>query len=54
MIKECGAKYVIIGHSERGHIFGELDDWINKKLKAILNVGLSPILCVGEKILSKR
>ena len=50
MIKECGAKYVIIGHSERRHIFGELDDWINKKLKAILNVGLSPILCVGETI----
>ena len=50
MIKECGARYVIVGHSERRHIFGELDDWINKKLKAILNVGLSPILCVGETI----
>ena len=50
MIKVCGAKYVIIGHSERRHIFGESNEWVNKKLKATLDKGLSPILCIGETI----
>ena len=50
MIKGCGAKYVIIGHSERRHIFGESNEWVNKKLKATLDKGLSPILCIGETI----
>ncbi len=50
MIKDCGAKYVIVGHSERRHVFGELDDWINKKIKSILDESLKPILCIGETI----
>ena len=50
MIKGCGAKYVIIGHSERRHIFGESNEWVNKKLRATLDKGLSPILCIGETI----
>ena len=50
MIKDCGAKYVIIGHSERRHIFQESDDWINKKLRSVQSSGLSPIFCVGETI----
>ena len=48
MIKGVGAKYVIIGHSER-RALGDSDEIINKKIKAALNTGLSVILCVGEK-----
>lgn len=50
MIKETGAEYVILGHSERRHVFGESDEWINKKVHRSLTSGLIPILCVGEKI----
>lgn len=42
--------YVIIGHSERRNVFGESDEWINKKLHAALAHGLKPILCVGENL----
>jgi triosephosphate isomerase (TIM) len=50
MLKDCGCRYVIIGHSERRHILGENDKLINAKLKAVIAAGLSPILCVGEKL----
>ncbi|MCF7807544.1 MAG: triose-phosphate isomerase [Candidatus Marinimicrobia bacterium] len=50
MIRETGAEYVILGHSERRHVFGESDNWINKKVHRSLKSGLIPILCVGEKI----
>ena len=42
--------YVIIGHSERRNVFGEGDEWINKKLHATLAHGFKPILCVGENL----
>ncbi len=45
---DAGVKYVILGHSERRHIFGETDELINKKVKAAFQYGLLPILCVGE------
>ena len=48
-LKELGIEYVIIGHSERRAHFYETDEMINKKLKAALNSGLIPILCIGEK-----
>jgi triosephosphate isomerase len=44
------AEYVIIGHSERRHQFGETDEMVNRKLKAALAAGLRPIMCVGEKL----
>ena len=50
MIRETGAEYVILGHSERRHVFAESDAWINKKVHSSLKSGLIPILCVGEKI----
>ena len=48
MLKDIGCTYVILGHSERRHIFGEKDTTINKKVHQALEVGLKPILCVGE------
>jgi triosephosphate isomerase len=44
------AEYVIIGHSERRAYFGDTDEWVNRKLKAALAHGLTPILCVGETL----
>ena len=50
MIKEAGAKYVIIGHSERRQYYNETDFTVNKKVHAALNAGLYPIVCVGESL----
>ncbi|MBL7071256.1 MAG: triose-phosphate isomerase [Candidatus Omnitrophica bacterium] len=50
MLKDAGVKYVVIGHSERRQYFGETNETVNKKLKAALNAGLSPIMCVGERL----
>ena len=48
MAKDCGCDYVILGHSERRHVFGETDAVIRKKVDAVFRHGLLPILCVGE------
>lgn len=48
MLKDLKVKYCIVGHSERRQIFGETDEMVNKKTKALLEVGILPILCVGE------
>jgi triosephosphate isomerase len=50
MLKAEGASYVIIGHSERRQILGEKDELLNEKIKAALEYGLKPILCVGETL----
>ena len=50
MLKCIGVEYVIIGHSERRQFFAETDETVNKKVKAAHNVGLKPIVCVGETL----
>ena len=48
MLKEVGVTHVLLGHSERRHIMGETHEFINKKTKAALAAGLTPVVCVGE------
>jgi len=50
MLKELGVDYVIIGHSERREYFGETNEMINKKARAILDAGMIPIICCGESL----
>lgn len=50
MLLEAGATFVILGHSERRHLFGEENPFINRKVLKALEVGLFPILCVGETL----
>ena len=50
MIKEAGAEYVIIGHSERRRLFAETDAIVNRKTSAAISAGLTPIVCVGETL----
>lgn len=48
MLADAGCSYVIIGHSERRQFFGETDETVNLKIKAAIEAGLKPIVCVGE------
>ena len=50
MVREAGAEYVIIGHSERRQYFGETDATVNRKLRAAMGAGLIPIVCIGETL----
>ena len=50
MLKSIGVEYVIIGHSERRQYYNETDETVNKKVKAAYEVGLKPIVCVGESL----
>ena len=50
MLKEAGAAYAIIGHSERRQYFGETDATVNSRAKAALAAGIVPIICVGESL----
>jgi len=50
MLTDCGCTHVILGHSERRHLFGETSSMINKKLSTALENGLIPIFCVGETL----
>ena len=50
MIKEAGAEYVIVGHSERRRLFGETDAIVNRKVIAAIAGALTPIVCIGETL----
>ena len=50
MLKEIGVDYCVIGHSERREYFNETDETVNKKLKVLMEAGITPILCVGESL----
>ena len=50
MVREAGAEYAIIGHSERRTLFGETDATVNRKLHAAFAAGLGPIACIGETL----
>ncbi len=50
MLREAGAEFVIVGHSERRTLFGETDEAVNRKAKAAIAAGLTPIVCIGETL----
>jgi len=50
MLLDVGADLVVLGHSERRHIYGETDELVNRKVQAALTAGLDVILCVGETL----
>ena len=50
MVREAGATFVIIGHSERRTLFGETNESVNKKTRAAITGGLVPIVCIGETL----
>ena len=50
MVRESGAEYVIIGHSERRRLFGDTDELVNRRLVAALGAKLTPIVCIGETL----
>ena len=50
MIAEIGCKYCIVGHSERREMFGETNEGVNRKVKALLEARITPIMCVGESL----
>jgi len=50
MLAKLNVSYVIVGHSERRQLFGETDETVNRKAKAVLAAGMTPIVCVGETL----
>jgi triosephosphate isomerase len=50
MLAKLNVRYVIVGHSERRQLFGETDEVVNRKLRAVLKHGMTPIVCVGETL----
>jgi triosephosphate isomerase len=50
MLAKLNVTYVIVGHSERRELLGETDDDVNRKVKAVLGAGMTPIMCVGETL----
>jgi triosephosphate isomerase len=54
MLEAQGCRAVIVGHSERRKYFGETDETVNRKLRAVLNSSLDPIVCVGEQLAERR
>ncbi len=54
MLLDVGAKFVLLGHSERRQLYGETDEWIQKKMVRALKDKLPPILCVGENLAERQ
>ncbi|HEY0793369.1 MAG TPA: triose-phosphate isomerase [Chthoniobacterales bacterium] len=54
MLRALGVEYVIIGHSERRQLFGETDAMVTRKVRAALEAGLRPILCIGETLAQRK
>jgi triosephosphate isomerase len=54
MVREAGATHVLIGHSERRHLFGETDEEVGRKVAAVLEGGLTPVVCVGETLQERK
>ena len=52
--RDAGARFALVGHSERRHVFGETDDQTRRKCAAAARAGLRPVLCVGEKLEERR
>ena len=50
MLAKLNITYVIVGHSERRELFGETDEDVNRKVKAVFAAGMTPIMCVGETL----
>lgn len=50
MLVDAGGQGALVGHSERRHVFGETDEQTGKKARALLEAGLVPVFCVGEKL----
>ena len=50
LARGAGATHVLVGHSERRHVFGETDEEVGKKVAAVLEGGLTPVVCVGETL----
>ena len=50
MLVKLGVSYVIVGHSERRELLGETDEMVNRKVRAVLATGMTPIMCVGETL----
>ena len=50
MLKDCGVQMVLCGHSERRHVIGESDELINTKTRAVIDAGLTAVLCIGETL----
>jgi triosephosphate isomerase (TIM) len=50
MVMEAGARLLLVGHSERRHLFGETDDQVARKTQAALRAGINPLVCVGETL----
>ena len=53
MLAELGCTYVIVGHSERREYFGETNETVNRKVKAVFAAGMVPIMCVGESLATR-
>jgi len=50
MVRDAGADYAIVGHSERRRLFGDTDEWVNRKARAAIGAGLGAIVCIGETL----